>query len=251
MPNFVYELIDINPNKLKTDGNLQAAMKGYGLDYLGIQSPREIVVTEYQQRVFVHRQNAESSATDPVNPNLVWTTSKRFPQTRWGIDPASVPDPADLARPRLCPGIAIPDSAGRTWTIPIALSPREGNATIPSNYLIDLDTGTIFSSPKPEFQWLCDLSSRLSAHWFGGDSLENDQLVDAAIRILQVNYAIGPAEINLLAQCGFPAIDSQNAQLITLFVLDNPMLNEAAQKEKENESACGFGVGVVSVTDCI
>jgi len=68
MPNFLYELIDINPHKLRTDGNLRAAMEDYGLEYLGIQSPRDLVIIEHHQRVFIHRQTSDNSPPDPSNP---------------------------------------------------------------------------------------------------------------------------------------------------------------------------------------
>lgn len=239
----LYFLPGANPNHLKTDGNLRKELAARGLDYLGIKSPAEIVVTHETDLggVTIVRK------VGGVMPDVVaWrdvgvsvecgrgeNTSGKSAQPTFfhvGTPGELVPGPSDLARAMIYPGYEIDDAAGRSWTVPVARSPS-GQTSLPSDFVFDLQSGQIRQQRKTEFDWLWELSGKLYQHWYANEAMPVSQLAAAAVRILSVNYRIGPAEVNLLQLAGCPLVDTTTAQTITLFCLDNPKLNEQKKSE--------------------
>ncbi len=230
MSKFVYFLPAVTPSQIATSGLLKKELAKAGLQYLGVTRPNEISVVP--ARPDVRGNPGVVLAIGPEDPkpdeHYVWLDCKSF---HVGCQSDQPPGPPDTARPQLCAGYNVTDAAGRDWVVPIARSPIDGNVTLPADFLFDLQTGVATSRVKPEFDWLWELTATLHGHWHGTENLPASQLAAAALKILGVNYRIGAAESNLLQFVGCPVIDHQTTQLITLFCLDNPQLDEQKKKD--------------------
>jgi hypothetical protein len=232
---FLYFIPGKRTTDINTSGNFRRSLEGVGLKYLGLTSPAEVLLTECtlpaagKSGVLLARKiNGTDPAVSTLEAGQVWIDAGGY----WvGCDPESPPSPPDVARQTICHGYAIDDQAGRKWTIPVARSPIDGNVSLPADFVFDLQSGTAKATTKTEFDWLWELTGLLHEHWHGPAQMTPAALAAASIQILGVNYRIGPAEANLLQRIGCPLIDNSTAQLITLYCLDNPLLEEQKKKE--------------------
>ncbi len=161
--------------------------------------------------------------------NQTWIEFGKF----WiGVCNNDLPHPELIARRNIYPGYSIPDASNRIWQIPIARSTR-GKSSIPSNYTFGPDRKPI-AKPKSEFNWLWEISGILFDHWSQGGLLTIDEMIQYAVQILGVNYRFSFAEAAVLAEANSAVVDDRFAQFVTLFVIDNPLLEEFQKKSLES-----------------
>jgi hypothetical protein len=246
---FLYFLPGVMPVHVRSPKELRTVLANAGLAYLGIRELADVVVTEVDKTVegarmrgviIARKINGTNPPVDNFGPGQMWLNCGKF---QVGCVVESPPGPQELIRRTACLGYDVSDSRGRKWTVPIARSPVDGNVNLPSDFLFDLSTGVATCRLKPEFDWLWELTGRLQDRWHGDGQMSMSELAAAAIKILGVNYCIGPAESNLLTQVGWPVVDSQTAQSITLFCLDNPILHEQKKKALTPETGSPPGDG--------
>jgi hypothetical protein len=151
-------------------------------------------------------------AGDNVEGRLGWwpdeQTWKRIPGTElWcGMFTADRPKPDDLARTELVTGEWLTFDDGSTWMVPKARRwvEHEGKLlwvmNLPQCLTLDEDGQWVQGGIKAKYQRLWELATAYesTADTDGVYRFTLSQLNELAISTLQVNYRIGPVEIDLL-----------------------------------------------------
>jgi hypothetical protein len=130
------------------------------------------------------------------------------------------PTPPDLERWSVLGGAIVTDKCGWEWRVPIARAPQQPFGSLPQTYTFDA-AGEPQPHLDPAYQWLWDLAGEIR-NWYvraagpPEDATPAEQaayvppkfaeLVKHAARILQVNYRVGPLELNLLHELGRPVL---------------------------------------------
>lgn len=171
---------------------------------------------------------ADVTAYQPATQT--WITHGKI---KIGWETAAPPTAEVLARYPQVIGYQL-TASGTVWTIPLARSPR-GISNIPQDFVWN-ESGDPVACRRADFDWLWDLSGEVWDYWHTdkGNELGESWLAKAALRILQVNYFIGPAELNAFRSMGRPVMDQMSVAAISLALIDNdfPKLVDDAKKNE-------------------
>ncbi len=162
-----------------------------------------------------------------------------------GWEKDNPPGPGNFIKPSgqfISDGYKVTDVAGRTWTIPIARSPS-GRETLPTEYGWDLE-GNPTPRRRSDCNWMWELSGEIWDYWntatkaaeLGGQKW----LAVTALRILQINYDIGPIELEAFCHVGGAVVDDIRAATISMCFIDHDLSNfikDAKKNEKATEAA--------------
>ena len=164
-------------------------------------------------------------------PNLVqyrpdrqaWTPIGDGSRCWIGLDPASLPEPEDLARRETVAGYLVNDAHGRQWSVPIARSPREGGVSLPCDYRFD-GAGRAVRQLKAEFDDLWQIAGKVWDFYNNTDDppaeVNDLWLAERAVRILSLNYRLGPAELDRLCSHGRGVLDTGTLTRIFMALID-------------------------------
>lgn len=153
-----------------------------------------------------------------------------FVMIGWLTD--SPPTPSTLGRSLQYTGYLSEGASGETWLIPIA---RGGvNAvTLPSDFVFDPITMEATETPSSDYAAIWGISGELYDHWNTDDfTLPPKKLAEYALKILAVNYRLGPIEQNALNVMGRKVIDTTRAASFGLALIDAQMLDLFKKKSK-------------------
>lgn len=234
---FLYFIPGVFPQaNIRSPKELRTVLANAGLGYLGIRELSEVVLTEVDRTVdgsrvrgtiVVRKINGTNPAVDNFGPGQAWIHCGKH---QVGCSVESPPTPQELARETISTGYLITDSSNNAWVVPVARSPIDANVTLPRDWVFDLETGVATAVSKPEYDWLWELTGKLHDHHYGDVRMDGAAMAASAAKILSVNYAIGPAELNLLRVVGRSVLDTKTVRLITLYCLDDPLLDEQKKK---------------------
>lgn len=168
------------------------------------------------------------------------------------------PTPAELLRKGdRVTGRYVIDEAGREWLIPVARATDNPCGYLPQNFRYDA-AGKSTSQVKPQHQWLWDVAGEVwdCFNWRNwrstldageepecerpadlpdtdpppGETHDEQWLRKVALDVLGVNYRVGYAEINALADAGLPVLDEMRVQLITMCLIDLQFIRAVQKK---------------------
>ena len=139
-----------------------------------------------------------------------------------GYETAHPPTPEALERAQVLPGYRCFDKLDQVWHIPVARSPR-GSASVPSEFR-RTRTG-IERIPDPRYLGLWDLSGVVYdwLHDVFQPAHQDLWKYDTAVQLLQVNYRVGPDELNLLQSMDRSVLTSETIDPILCAVVDNDL----------------------------
>jgi len=153
-----------------------------------------------------------------------------------GIIKVDPPDCHDLERKVLLPGTSILDEHGRPWTVPIARSPHERYGALPLEFSFEGETAV--GELQPRWQWLWELAGEFRDYFVRED--EGYQrppmrwLVENVLKVLAVNYRLGPTEINLLRECGRNPLSQSFVYRAASATVDFDVIVEAKKNSPES-----------------
>lgn len=186
-------------------------------------------------------------------------TWMRVDDGRWiGWLTGDPPAPEDLLRRGdLVSGRFVTDEAGRGWRIPVARAAHDPCGYLPQNLHFDAE-GNSTGRVKPQHEWLWRLAGEVwdclnyrnwkAAQEAGedpecqrpedlpdtdpppGEAHDEQWLRKAALDVLGVNYRLGFAEVNALAEAGLPLLDEARVQLIAICLIDLQFVREVQKK---------------------
>jgi hypothetical protein len=153
-----------------------------------------------------------------------------------------LPTPPDLERRSIWPGGKARDAEGWEWHVPIARAAHWGKpyGVLSQSFTFDA-AGEPAGHLDSEWQWLWDVAGQIR-DWYVAASMEPGdreeesaappfgQLVKWAARILEVNYRLGSAELNLLHALGHPVLTNSVVHQICQAAYGWEILEEAKKK---------------------
>lgn len=154
------------------------------------------------------------------NPTLqTWVTRAEGSDAKLGYEADRLPTPADLSRRLQLGGAQLTDKHEQIWRIPIARSPR-GRSVLPAEFVRTPDG--VRREIAAAYQDLWDLSGKVR-DWVHGEQFIADtdtMTYDWALRVLQANYRVDVAELNLLQQLGRAVLTTETVEPILVAVID-------------------------------
>ena len=177
---------------------------------------------------------AEVVTFNPDESKQRWLKTEKL----WiGWEVGNEPGPDELQRKEIIPyGYQVPDTAGRLWLVPIARSPDANKVSLPCDLAWDIGTGEPREVRKKSTDWIWDLGKEISDVRFAGkETSDPNWLTKQALRVLQINYALGPIELEAFREMGKTLIDSTIASQITLSIIDFQVVTEV-DDAKKNEA---------------
>jgi len=177
-------------------------------------------------------------------------TWRRVPKVAAWVGHETLPLPADLVRREIVRGHKVTLADGQQWEVPVAIEfsgpPLQFHGTLPRTMEADDDgnwqAGSVVATHAELWaianDWW-DVKIAIAEHQeqhdtldgFESDFLTDNYLHDAAVKVLAVNYAIGPAEASLLG-----LFDSSSAYEVLEHLIDKPgrdKIEEALVTEKK------------------
>lgn len=164
-----------------------------------------------------------------------WVQAKGY----WiGWERGALPAPDDLRRTKVYSAYDLLDDHDQAWMIPIVRSPNPARGSLPVSYGFDLATEQYVQHVKATHQPIWDLCGEIVDRVIKRVSSfpETEWLIDAALRILQVNYRITRAGIEMLRRNGNDLLESQRVMNIMLLACDWELLEEYEQKKTDSTS---------------
>lgn len=176
-------------------------------------------------------------------------TSLQLDQQQWipvgdgnkawiGWDLSDLPSPYGLERQNVVQGFKLVDEATNEWITPCARSPEPTYATgfLAKSYRFGAD-GEVMGAIVKNQEWLWELSGEIRQWYMLAGMAEQKPwtwLVMTAVRLLGVNYRIGPAEINALAECGVNLLTDETIHKICRAAFGFEVLEAAKKKPTES-----------------
>jgi len=153
---------------------------------------------------------------------------------RWiGVDPAAPPTPDDLQRRLVHFGYTVTAADGQGWQIPIARPAPGGTVSLPCDYYFDQD-GAAVRARKPQFEDIWTISGIVFDYYHKPPAEVVDPgdayFAEAAVRVLVINYRLGPAELTALYEHGVGVLDRNSVQWILMALIDQQIEREAEKK---------------------
>lgn len=129
-----------------------------------------------------------------------------------GWNNGQVPQPNDLLRREVIFGNTVEDGQGRKWQVPIARAAGAETGCLPKRYAFDPITSATTTTVRDDMLWLWRLAGEIWDYcvWHAQESedreseppeaskISMDGLAQAALKVLSVNYRIGPKEASVL-----------------------------------------------------
>lgn len=185
--------------------------------------------------------------------------------SRWiGYQLTAPPTPETLKRRECFDGYPVLDASGRRWIVPVARSPRPAEVTLPRTFRFDETTGAPISHVAAEYHALWQAACEIS-DWWGYTSYEHaveagelpkprimperppvadrDEtwMIAQALAALAVNYRVGHAEINTLAEACGEVLTNRVVMQITLALIDRQIEREYWEKKTREAEAQADG----------
>lgn len=157
-----------------------------------------------------------------------------------GYDPSSPPKPADLARIEQIEGYAVDLADGDEWLVPVARCFPAGSM-LPQALTIGPD-GKVVREALPKFADACRDADRLWNYFRSENGLaddgekiepiDDDEMFGLAVRILALNYRVGPIEVSELK-----LLTTKNIRRILWCFVDAPgyLAVQTARAEAESK----------------
>ena len=152
-----------------------------------------------------------------------------------GVLTSGLPMPSDLERLEQIGGAELLDGHGRVWRLPIAREPNQHYGALPQSFTFDA-AGEPLPVVLPRWSWLWELSGEIRDAYMGLIDRDLRWMVKAAVRILAVNYRIGPQELSLLHDLGKGVLTQQIAYSIGRAAFGFEVLEEAKKNSTEPTS---------------
>ncbi len=111
-----------------------------------------------------------------------------------GMESASKPTPADLARERMIGPYSVPCGDGARWTVPTAVK-ADGSCPLPSTRRIEPKTGEIVKRPEPLFDTLRLAADMVSESIRNHRELSTSDEVQHCATALTINYRVSKDEL--------------------------------------------------------
>ena len=147
-----------------------------------------------------------------------------------GLDTASPPTPADLARKQIYRGHRVKLADGHEWEVPILRSPA-GVTSLPRSMSWDA-AGSFELRVKRDYVAAWDASEATMRLFYEPGSDRTIDLEEACLRGLEalaINYRVGRAEQSILG-----LIDSTNWEEVLLASVDGPTVTAYLTAQKKN-----------------
>lgn len=168
-----------------------------------------------------------------------WLAVGKHPQRWIGWLHDEPPTPDDLRRRQIYPGYTIADEHGHDWSVPIARSPHAELGSLPSNLVMGDDGWE--QQLKPAYQWVWDLSGEIWDWWNAPDGEKPPQctsewLIDAAVKILGINYRVAAWELTALGRAGRNVLDQTLVTRVLVAAIDYDIVEEHTKKKSATSS---------------
>lgn len=245
MSGFFY-FLPITHQQLVTGGRLaRGRLKAYGLDDVladVVDVPEHCIATP----VSAGPDDRPGTLLFPLTPGVpvplvpgympesqTWTQAGNH----WiGYEGDEPPRPEHFARAKQVPGYLVPDAHGRSWSIPLIRGLDRPYGALPCDYQFGPD----FLPAEVLRSSYRDLWEESAKMWDAYEE-ESGGVPDAAAaqfaaRCLAINYRLGPAELNLLAECGQTVLDRGNVFQFVGGAIDAPAVVEFMRQKKTTPS---------------
>ena len=142
-----------------------------------------------------------------------------------GYDPNDLPGPHELERERTIAGRQVVLGDARTWGVP-TIRLKAGKYRLPDTW--KLVNGQFTAVIKPDWKWAWELTGEIW-DWHSGTVTKTPaELFAWCVKLLAINYRIGPFEAGLLGLVGTEEFES------ILFCSIGGMLREAYEQQKKS-----------------
>jgi hypothetical protein len=151
-----------------------------------------------------------------------------------GFVAAEPPRPEDIERSPRIGGYWVPDGNGRTWCIPVIRGQDKPHGTLPDDYQWtdeeDLEPTPVL---RKEYEQLWNDSARIWDHVYKDNHREDTAFVAKFVaRCLQLNFRIGPRELNAFRELGTPIFDVKSLDLFAAMAVDYLAVKEFTDAKK-------------------
>ena len=245
MAGFYYFFEGQEPRQLNSerDGKLNIeALRKYGLEHVfGDRqvTPDETVVarveTEMGIGVLLYPKPSGSELPrgfyDPERQE--WCKFANF----WiGWDKESPPTPDELLKTDAIFGPGITDGKGKPWTIPTILSNDINRVTMPQVYGYD-DQGNFRLMQRESDKTLWELAGKVATYLLGdeGGDMTDEEIAQAALAFLSVNYRVGKPEVFALFKAGHTLLETKFVAGIFSAVTDFGRVQDFKKKDSITE----------------
>jgi hypothetical protein len=141
-----------------------------------------------------------------------------------GYDPKDLPKPEELERDQLVGASELTLGDNRIWLAP-KIRMQEGGHVLPDTW--KLVQGKFVSMIKDDWAWAWDLSAEIW-DWFTGQTAKTSpELFQWCVKLLSINYRVGPLEAGLLGLLG-----SRECRPLLCRAIGGLILDEAARQKK-------------------
>ena len=169
-----------------------------------------------------------------------------IPRPYWiGWTTADPPKPEDLARRVQYTDYTIADADEQRWALPTAIADKP--TSLPRDFVYDLATGRYSTALTDDFQQLWVLAQQVADHFTGVKPQSLTWLALSAIRVLQTNYRVNPAGLEILRKIGRSVLSQTAVVSILLALIDNALEQEYLRQKKANETET---TGPLAAPDC-
>lgn len=144
-----------------------------------------------------------------------------------------VPRPEAFARKTQVLGYVVPDKHGRSWHVPLIRGLDRPYGALPCDYEFGEDFVPSEVLQRQYRSLWADSARMWDAYDEQAGGVATTFTAQFAARCLQVNYRVGPAELNLLAEHGVPVFDRQDVtQRFAGSAVDAPAVLEFIEQKK-------------------
>lgn len=144
------------------------------------------------------------------------------------------PSPEDIERSPRIGGYWVPDGHGRTWCVPVLRGLDKPHGTLPTDYQwTDDEAFEPTAVLRKDYESLWNDSARIWDHVYKDNHREDDAFVASFVaRCLQLNYRIGPRELNVFRELGTPVFDVKGLDLFAAMAVDYLAVKEFQDAKK-------------------
>ncbi len=240
MPGFIY-FLPLDQRQLVVDDRLDAKQLAcHGLhDVLDdvCDVPGDCIVTP----VTAGPDNQSGCVLFPLSPGAdvpkipgyvpesqKWRRASRY----WIGYEGEPPRPEHFERSSVVPGYIVPDRFGRSWHVPLIRGLDRPYGALPCDY----EFGDEFLPSevlRARYRSLWRDSARIWDCYSETSTVAETFVAQFAARCLAINYRLGPAEMNFLAELGQPVFDRENVtRRFAGSAIDAPAVGEYIEQKK-------------------
>ena len=139
------------------------------------------------------------------------------------------PGPESLQRETLITGYDYELGDEQIWLAPIIRYPA-GSGNLPMTMEVDRQ-GQFVQSVVSSYAWAWELACKIWDTYFIGDGVTREDVFRFAVKILAVNYRVGPHECSALG-----LFNSTTAPLVLKAAIAEPMIREMMEQEESKKN---------------